>query len=62
MVSDEEFDKTIELLVRTNKSPCSECFCSDLCIFVLLKAGQITSCKDWQNRVRKVVNRELNKK
>ena len=60
MTTDEKekafFDKLCE-----NKPKCKECFCNDLCMFLLLKTGVATTCTDFQRRVRNVVNREINK-
>ena len=44
-----------------NKKQCKECFCNDLCLFLLLRTGVATTCDDFQRRVRKVVNREIEK-
>lgn len=53
----------VEKFIESNKlnTKCKNCFCNDLCLFVLLKTNPITSCEDWQNRVRKVVDREIAK-
>ena len=40
---------------------CRECFCNDLCIYLLLKTGVATTCTDFQRRVRKVIDRENRK-
>jgi hypothetical protein len=45
-----------------NKRPnCKECFCNDLCMFLLLRTGVATTCKDFQKRVREIVDKEINK-
>lgn len=52
----ELFDKLLE------KHPaCKECFCNDLCMFLLIKTGVATSCEDFRRRVGKVVDREMDK-
>ena len=52
----ELFDKLLE------KHPaCKECFCNDLCMFLLLRTGVATSCEDFRRRVGKVVDREMDK-
>ena len=40
---------------------CKECFCNDLCMFLLLKTGVATSCEDFRRRVGNVVDREMKK-
>lgn len=40
---------------------CKECFCNDLCIFLLMKTGVATSCEDFRRRVGNVVDREIKK-
>ena len=40
---------------------CKECFCNDLCMFLLLKTGVATTCTDFRRRVGKVVDREMEK-
>lgn len=57
---DDFLDMAIEQASEKSKK-CKECFCNDLCLFVLMRKGQVTSCEDWQNRVRRVVDRELEK-
>lgn len=45
-----------------NKHPeCKECFCNDLCMFLLMKIGVATSCDDFKRRVENVVDREMKK-
>lgn len=45
-----------------NQHPkCKECFCNDLCAFLLTRTGVATTCSDFQKRVRKVVDREIEK-
>lgn len=56
-----QFDKYLEQNKDKLNSKCKECFCWDLCLFVLLKAGQVTTCDDWQERVQRVVDREVEK-
>ena len=43
------------------RQECKECFCNDLCIFLLLKTGVATTCEDFRRRVGKVVDREMEK-
>lgn len=54
-------DNLIDMALEDINEKCKECFCNDLCLFVLIKKGKVTSCEDWQNRVRRVVDRELKK-
>ena len=57
--NNEVLDKVVETYLNTKASEkCKNCFCNDLCIFVLLKKGQVTTCEDWKNRVQRVVDRE----
>ena len=51
------------LLVQTMKHPdtCGKCFCNDLCLFLLMETGVATTCEDFRRRVKKVVDREMNK-
>ena len=56
MDKEEFYDKLCE-----TKPKCRECFCNDLCMFLLLKTGVATTCTDFQRRVRKVVDREIEK-
>lgn len=49
---------------KENKEPesCGECFCNDLCMFILRKGRKIlTTCEDFRTRVRRVVDREIEK-
>lgn len=50
-----------ENTLYTKREKCKECFCNDLCIFLLLRTGVATTCDDFQRRVRKVVDREIEK-
>lgn len=52
----EFFDKLCE-----TRPTCKECFCNDLCMFLLLKTGVATTCIDFRRRVGKVVDREMEK-
>lgn len=56
-------DKEKELFNRLlDKHPtCKECFCNDLCIFLLSKTGVATSCADFRERVGRVIDREMDK-
>lgn len=57
-------EKEEKLLIEKlyeKRSDCKSCFCNDLCIFLLLRTGVATSCSDFQRRVRKVVDREIEK-
>lgn len=57
-----ESEERIILERECNKRPrCKECFCNDLCFYILMKAGVITSCSDFKRRVRNVVDREIKK-
>lgn len=51
----------LEALHNENQE-CKECFCNDLCAFLLIKTGIATTCDDFQRRVRNVVDREMKKK
>ncbi len=55
-IEKEFFDKLCE-----PRPVCKECFCNDLCMFLLLKTGVATSCEDFRRRVGKVVDREMEK-
>ena len=59
MTTEEEKALLAALCVKHKK--CKECFCNDLCVFLLIKTGVATSCDDFQRRVRKVVDREFEK-
>ena len=48
-------------LLCAKRQKCNECFCNDLCMFLLMKTGIATTCDDFQRRVRNVVNREIEK-
>lgn len=52
--------RTLEAICDKSQK-CKECFCNDLCIFLLTRTGQATTCDDFQRRVRKVVDREIGK-
>lgn len=54
-------EKVLFEMFCSNKPKCKECFCNDLCMFLLLKTGVATTCEDFRRRVRKVVDRELAK-
>lgn len=57
-----EAEEKVLLEKFCNKHPrCKDCFCNDLCIFLLMKTGVATTCTDFQRRVRKVVDREIEK-
>ena len=51
-------EKALLEMLCNKRQGCKECFCNDLCIFVLLKKWQVTTCEDWKNRVQRVVDRE----
>jgi hypothetical protein len=54
--------KEKELFNRLDKHPtCKECFCNDLCMFLLSRTGVATSCADFRERVGRVVDREMDK-
>ena len=50
-----------ENTLYTKHHKCKECFCNDLCMFLLVRTGVATTCDDFQRRVRKVVDREIEK-
>ena len=56
-------DKEKELIEKLYEARpvCKECFCNDLCMFLLLRTYPVTSCNDFQERVKKVVDREIKK-
>ena len=57
-----EAEEKVLLKALCDKRPkCEECFCNDLCMFLLMKTGVATTCNDFQRRVRKVVDREIEK-
>lgn len=57
-----EADEKVLLEAFCNsRHECKECFCNDLCMFLLLKTGVATTCADFKRRVKKVVDRELEK-
>lgn len=58
-VIDELVEQTLYNMKETK--PCKNCFCNDLCYFLLIKTGIATSCNDFKSRVRKVVDREIEK-
>lgn len=41
---------------------CDKCFCKELCWFIISRVGIITSCNDFRNRVRNIVDKEINSK
>lgn len=47
--------------ICNQRQECKECFCNDLCIFLLMKTGVATSCDDFRRRVGIVVDREMRK-
>lgn len=53
-------EEVLEKICET-RPKCKECFCNDLCMFLLLRTGVATTCSDFQRRVRKVVDREIEK-
>ena len=57
----EVVEKALVEALKDKKPCCVECFCNDLCLFLLLKTGVATTCEDFRSRVRKVVDRELEK-
>ena len=57
-----EAEEKVLLESLCNKHPeCKDCFCNDLCIFLLMKTGVVTSCEDFRRRVGNVVDREMKK-
>lgn len=57
-----EAEEKVLLAALCAKRPsCKECFCNDLCMFLLMKTGVATTCEDFRRRVRKVVDREIEK-
>jgi len=59
-MSDEEEKELLEKLCEA-RPVCKECFCNDLCMFLLLRTGVATSCEDFRRRVGNVVDREMDK-
>lgn len=59
MTSEEE--KVLLEKLCDARPTCKECFCNDLCIFLLMKTGVATSCEDFRRRVGNVVDREMKK-
>ena len=59
-MSNEEEKELLEKLCEARPT-CKECFCNDLCMFLLLKTGVATTCTDFRRRVGKVVDREMEK-
>lgn len=57
----EEEEKVLLEKLCEKRPECKECFCNDLCMFLLLKTGVATSCNDFRRRVAKVVDREMKK-
>lgn len=61
-ISNEQKEKMILMnLIARKPNTCGQCFCNDLCMFLLMKTGVVTTCEDFQRRVRKVVDREIDK-
>ena len=60
MINEEDEKIIIDKLCEV-RPDCAKCFCNDLCLFLLMKTGCATTCKDFQRRVRKVVDREMKK-
>lgn len=40
---------------------CLNCFCRDLCFFLLSKVGVVTTCDDLRSRVQAIVDTETDK-
>ena len=59
-MTDEEEKVLLEKLCE-KRPDCKECFCNDLCMFLLLKTRVAISCNDFRRRVGKVVDREMHK-
>jgi len=59
-MSNEEEKELLEKLCEARPT-CKECFCNELCMFLLLKTGVATTCTDFRRRVGKVVDREMEK-
>lgn len=53
-------EKLLEMVCDA-KPECKECFCNDLCLFILMRTGVATTCEDFRRRVGKVVDREMKK-
>ena len=47
-------EKVLFEMFCSNKPECKECFCNDLCMFLLMKTGVATTCEDFKRRVKKV--------
>lgn len=54
-------EKVLLEKVCNKNQECKECFCNDLCIFLLMTTGVATSCVDFRRRVGNVVDREMKK-
>lgn len=54
----EEHEAVFKFHIKNHPDTCGKCFCNDLCIFLLMETGVATTCKDFQNRVRQVIERE----
>lgn len=57
-MSNEKEKELLEKLCE-DRPTCKECFCNDLCMFLVSRIGVATSCADFRKRVRKVVDREI---
>lgn len=57
----EKEEKILLEKLCNEKQRCKECFCNDLCLFLLMRTGVATTCDDFQRRVKKVVDREIEK-
>ena len=60
MTDAEKENALLDKLCEKNPT-CKECFCNDLCLFLITKTGVATSCEDFRRRVGKVVDREMEK-
>ena len=56
-----EEEKVLLDKLYDKRPECKECFCNDLCIFLLMRTGVATSCEDFRKRVGNVVDREMKK-
>ena len=46
-------EKALLEMLCNKRQECKECFCNDLCMFLLLKTGVATSCEDFRRRACK---------
>lgn len=60
-LTEKEHEAVFLRQTQLHPETCGKCFCNDLCLFLLMETGVATTCKDFQRRVKKVVDREVNK-